>query len=115
MNVVTSDQIDELLLNMDLAKAMSETPNQLHLIKGALGYRVRIQTPWGWRMVNYKNPKLIANLEETLGLKVDETDGVFHATLPGARAGAKADSRNLAVVLAALKAPIQQGVLQVAL
>ena len=115
MNVVTTAQVDELMMNMELAKAMSETPDQLHLIKGSLGYRVRVQTPWGWRMVNYKNPKLVANLEETLGLQVDETDGVFRATLPGARASAKADTRSLAVALAACKAPIQQGVLQVVL
>lgn len=115
MHVVNESKIDELLLNLDLAKSMAENPTQLHIVKGALGYRVRIDTKDGWRMVNYKNPQLVSNLESVLGLKVTEDNGVFHATMPGQRASAKADSRPLAVVLAALKAPLQQGVLSVAL
>ena len=115
MNVVTEAKIDELMLNLDLAKTMAESPTALHIVKGALGYRVRVDTKDGWRMVNYKNPQLASNLELLLGLKVTEDNGVFHATLPGQRAGAKADNRSLAVALAALKAPLQQGVLSVAL
>ena len=115
MNVVNEAKIDELLLNLDLAKGMAEKPTQIHIVKGQLGYRVRVDTKDGWRMVNYKNPQLVSNLESALGLKVTEDNGVFHATLPGQRAGAKATSRNLAVVLAALKADLQQGVLSVAL
>lgn len=115
MNVVNEAKIDELLLNLDLAKSMAEDPSQLHIVKGQLGYRVRVDTKDGWRMINYKNPQLVSNLESVLGLKVTEDNGVFHAILPGQRASAKATSRALAVVLAALKAPLQQGVLSVAL
>lgn len=115
MNVITESKIDELMLNLDLAKSMTTSPTQLHIIKGQLGYRVRVDTQDGWRMVNYKNPQLVSNLETVLGLKVTEDNGVFHATLPGQRASAKADSRSLAVVLAALKVDLQQGVLSVAL
>jgi hypothetical protein len=115
MNVVNEAKIDELLVNLDLAKSMTEDPSQLHIVKGQLGYRVRVDTKDGWRMINYKNPQLVSNLEQVLGLKVTEDNGVFHATLPGQRASAKATSRALAVVLAALKAPLKQGVLSVAL
>lgn len=115
MNITTEAQIDELMLNLDLAKSMTTKPTQLHIVKGQLGYRVRVDVDDGWRMINYKNPQLVANLETVLGLKVTEDKGVFHATLPGQRASAKADSRPLAVVLAALKAPLPQGVLSVAL
>lgn len=115
MNVVTEATIDDLMLNLDLAKSISEEPQQLHLIKGQLGYRVRVDTKDGWRMVNYRNPQLSANLETLLGIKVTEDNGVFHAMIPGQRASAKADSRPLAVVLAALKAPFKQGDLSAAL
>lgn len=115
MNVVTGSKIDDLMLNLDLAKSMTSNSQQLHLVKGQMGYRVRVDTKDGWRMINYRNPQLVANLESVLGLKVTEDNGVFHATLPGQRAGAKADSRSLAVVLAALKADLQQGVLSVVL
>lgn len=115
MNVITESSIDDLMINLDLAKSMSESPQQLHIVKGSLGYRVRVDTKDGWRMVNFRNPALSNNLETLLGLKVTEEKGIFHATLPGQRAGAKADSRSLAIALAALKVPLQQGVLSVAL
>lgn len=115
MNVVNESKIDDLMLNLDLAKSMADSPSQLHLIKGNLGFRVRIDTKDGWRVVNFRSPQLQANLELALGLKITEDKGVFHATLPGQRVGAKADSRALAVALAALKAPLKQGLLSVAL
>lgn len=116
MHVVTAKEVDELLLNIQLAKSMSKDVQQLHVVKGQLGYRVRVDLEGGtWRMINFRNPILSSNIELLLGIKVTEDNGVFHATIPGRYIYAKADDRALAVALAASKAPLNQGELAAAL
>ena len=115
MNVVNEAKIDDLMVNLDLAKQMAKEPTDLHIIKGTTGYRVRVDTPDGWRIVNYKAPGTMRNLETLLGIDVQEDAGVFRATVPGERISAKATSRPLAVALAALKINTAPGVLSVVL
>lgn len=116
MHVVTAKDVDELLLNIQLAKGMSKDVQQLHIVKGQLGYRVRVDLKGGtWRIINFRNPVLSGNIELLLGIKVTEDNGVFHAIIPGQYVYAKSDDRALAVALAASKVPLHQGELAAAL
>lgn len=115
MNVVSSKDNDVMLLNIELAKGMTESVKQLHIIKGALGYRVRIDVAGSWKIINFRNPKLTASLEMLLGLKVTEENGIFYATLPGQYVYAKSDDRAVAVAMAASKVSLKPGSLAAAL
>lgn len=102
MKVHTANKVDDVTLNVALAKAVRGENAQIHVFEGRNGMRVRVLTKTGaWRMVNWKAGWFSDFLKRATKCEIVEEDGQFRAKLRGAEA-AVADDAKLAVAMAAV-------------